>query len=144
MNKRKHTFLIVILIIIVLLIIGMLLIYLINKNNGEVPQKQKLNINGKWVADSVSFTNNDTVTNFDVIEDKYIIISDDKIKICYYVSEKDICNEYNYTLANNIIKIDENELYLSGENELSLENNRLAFKKIYNGNKYTLLIFERE
>ena len=141
MNKKKKIILFTIVATLIVLIIFVAVVVLIGKDsNGDNY------IYGKWVAKSSEVFDNGLITSYvEIIEDKYLVISKSQIKICYIVDNKDICKKVKYSIANNNMVIEDNDLYLSGEEEIILEENRLTMKYNLDGNElYSLIHFERE
>lgn len=146
MEKKKERNLIILLGIIIVLIACFIIfsVYSIKKKNNE--QSLNKNITGKWITNSSQFfVDGSIVSSFTEVENSYISLKDGEIDICYEKDSNYECVKSKYSIANNTINIDENETFLSGKNEIVLENGFLILKRKLDGDKkYVQMILERE
>ena len=143
MKFIREKILYIVLLVIVILIAGLVILFINNKN--KIEKFAIENIYGKWLVNSTQdFVNNEIYASNIETNNNYIIINKDTIEICYYKENDAVCEKSNYVADDNTITIDENEAYLSGINEIYMENGYLIFKRVLTKNEYVQMILERE
>lgn len=141
MSKKKIIILIGIIVILCILIFTVILTILINRDDLSSSP-----LYGKWMATSSEIFENGLIVYLDeIIEDKYIIISKSNIKICYIENNKEDCKKVKYTYNDNVMSIEENDMYLSGKEVIYLNDDNLSMKYTIQGdNNYSIIHFKRE
>lgn len=150
--KNKKIILPIISIIVIIIIF---LILLISNNNTEtkfvLPKDDNYEDNkklyGSWnsVYMEVYRKNKLSETVKDMNKFNIQISMDDDILICYIINEELNCKKKKYSFIDNILYVEENDLYIRPKSEIILKDNYLIIKTINNKkSNYSLLYFEKK
>lgn len=145
MDKKKEKILVIILVIVVILTSSFIIF---NVYSVKMKNKEKLlnaDISGKWITESSQvFMDDNIVASSESDNDSYINLENGKITICYKNNDDYVCYDCNYIIKKNKIIIDENDTFLSGENEFAFENGFLVLKYSLGSKKnYAQIVFTR-
>lgn len=99
---------------------------------------------GRWNAIQQEVNKGEeAVSLIPATDGKYIVISNDRIKICYLDNKKDRCKKVKYTYKDNVMEIADNDFYLSGKQEVLLDGEYMVLKYIANDTDSFELIFKK-
>lgn len=154
--KNKKIILIAISIIILIIVISLILI-ISNKNNKPTINKYNLPIDndyednkklyGSWnsIYMEIYKKNKLSTTLKDLNKFNIQIPMYDDILICYIEKEELKCEKKKYSFIDNILYVEENDLYIRPKSEIIFKNNYLIIKTINNDeDDYSLLYFEKK
>lgn len=155
--KNKKIILIAISIIILIIIISLVLILTNKKDNKPTINKYNLPIDndyednkklyGSWnsVYMEIYKKNKLSTTLKDLNKFNIQIPMYDDILICYIEKEELKCEKKKYSFIDNILYVEENDLYIRPKSEIILKDNYLIIKTINNDeDDYSLLYFEKK
>ena len=135
--QRKS--LIIILCILIFTIISVTIIYLVNIDSINK------DLYGTWTIIENKTINN-KVEHINNIPWKCIIElqENNKINICYYDDNDKICEEANYKYKNKALTIEENNMYLKGDYNITLKDNTLIMKYIFSDSEQSIITLKRD
>lgn len=124
-NMKKRNILIVLILVLLVLIISLIcFVYLNNRKIDNNP------LYGVWESDSSEVLRDGLIILVNEnIENHYLEFNKDKIGICYIIDNNTNCNYYNYTVNGNMLTIEDNDDYLTGEINFNIEDKILTIEK---------------
>lgn len=124
-NMKKRNILIIIMLVLLVLIVSFICFVYLKKT-----KEDNNHLYGVWNADSAEVLKDGLIIlGNENIENHYLEFDKEKIGICYINNNNTDCNYLNYKVKGNILIIEENDDYLSGELNINIDDKMLTIEK---------------
>lgn len=122
---KKRNILIIIMLVLLVLIVSFICFVYLRKTKDD-----NNHLYGVWESDSAEVLKDGLIIlGNENIENHYLEFDKEKIGICYINNNNTDCNYLNYKVKGNILIIEENDDYLSGELNINIEDKMLTIEK---------------
>lgn len=130
MNKKREKKLWILIILITIVIIVFISIIFILKKNNSSKNNNYEKLYGTWYgAYNERYSNSKLNMKSDITSNLLKIKDNNSIDICYLTDYELVCENYQYSYDGKTISIEDNELYLSGNNSVTFKDNYMILSK---------------
>ena len=127
-------------------IIGLIVVLSSSNNSGKDVVLNQSDLYGSWSSTKIETYKNGKLTDSSPKERNFIQIQDDKtIKIYTFAEDgKASYIDVQYTFTNNILTVEENDTYLTGERKVRIKNKVMSLEETIDESEKTVLYLAKQ
>ena len=132
MKDKKTIILMILAVILVACIIFVTILFLGHKKDTNEKNDEKNEFYDTWYIYKQDLIHDDQIINTSLTDAYYLIIGSEKISVCAVENEYLNCDYIDYVYKDNYLSIPEDNMYLTGNYKLSIDNGIMILEKTEN------------